>query len=68
MVPHVESENKEKLNSLKERVERWSPGAGGWRKWGDAGERGQNLSYWMSKFWGFRVQHRDYSNNTVLYT
>ena len=33
-------------------------GRGGWERWGDVGQRIQNSSYKMNKFWGSSVQFR----------
>ena len=37
----------------------WLPGAKGWGKWGDVGQRVQISSYKMNKFWGSDVQYGD---------
>ena len=51
-------------------TEWWLPGAGGWKKqgdagwqmnWGTAGQRVQTFSCKMNKFWKPNVQHGDYS-------
>ena len=51
---------KKKMNSQKQRVERWLPGAGGCGKWGEVGQRVQTSTYKMNKFWRSNVQYSDY--------
>lgn len=56
--------NFKKLNSQKQRVAWWLPGAGVWgRGMNEGGSRVQNSSFDINNFWGPNVQHGD--NHTV---
>ena len=46
----------EYVNPQRQEAERWFPGAEGWGKWGDAGQKVQTFSCEMNKFWGSHVQ------------
>ena len=52
-------ESKEQ-NSERQRVEWWLPGAGKWKKQGDAGQRVPTSGYKMNDLWGSNVERDDY--------
>ena len=57
-----------KHTELIERLENWLPGAEGWGKWRDIGQRVQTLSYKMYKFWRSNYSIVTMVNNIVSYT
>ena len=56
------------LKKTNSRVEWYLLGAGGWRKWGDIGQRVQISSYKINKFGDLTYNMVIIASNTVLYT
>lgn len=52
--------NLKNQNLQNQRVEQWLPGVEGWKRWGDAGQRVQALSYKINKPWGSNVSPDNY--------
>ena len=48
-----------KIAELIQTEKRMMPGAGGWQKWEDVGQRVQNSSYKINKSWRSNIQHGD---------